>query len=274
MSATGFWPEGNQCAVAITVNYDGESVERRTIPERPLWGRDSYGRYPANIGTRRLLDCFARTGVRATFFIPAWDAERDAETMMEIAAAGHEVAGHGDVHEDFSGLAVEEQRATLERSEDVFRRVFGAPPAGWRAPDGLMTKETRPLLIERGYRYESSFCDDDLPYLVADVQGRRMVELPVHTSASDRPYYLQRRTPAHVAAAWQEEFRATYQVGGLFVLTLHPRSDYGSGRAVRVPAIEALLQTIRDTPRVWLATCGEVADWAAQALSESEPFPA
>jgi peptidoglycan/xylan/chitin deacetylase (PgdA/CDA1 family) len=272
MSATGFWPQGNQCAVAITVNYDGESVERRTIPERPLWGRDSYGRYPAKIGTRRLLDCFARAGVRATFFIPAWDAYHEPSAMRQIAAAGHEVAGHGDVHEDFSSLATDEQRAALERSEGLFRRKFGAPPAGWRAPDGLMTQETRPLLIERGYRYDSSFCDDDLPYLTADAQGRRMVELPVHASASDRPYYLQRRTPAHVSAAWREEFSAVYQAGGLFVLTLHPRSDYGSGRAVRIPAIEALLQTIRDTPRVWLATCGEIADWTMQALGGSAPF--
>src|SRR5262249_17696693 len=154
-----------------------------TIPERPLWGRDSYGRYPAKIGARRLLDCFARAGVRATFFIPAWDAERDATVMEAIAAAGHEVAGHGFVHEDFSGRAGAEQRAVLARSEEVFRRVFGRPPSGWRAPDGLMTKETRPLLSERGYRYDSSFCDDDLPYLVADAQGNRMVELPVHASA-------------------------------------------------------------------------------------------
>lgn len=274
MSATGFWPEGNQCAVAITVDHDGESVERRTIPERPLWGRDSYGRYPAKIGTRRLLDCFTRAGVRATFFIPAWDAERDADAMTAIATAGHEVAGHGFVHEDFSGLALAEQRAVLDRSEEVFRRVFGSPPAGWRAPDGLMTKETRPLLAERGYRYDSSFCDDDLPYCVADAQGRRMMELPVHVSASDRPYYLQRYTPARVAAAWREEFNATYLVGGLFVLTVHPRSDYGSGRAVRIPAIDALLQTIRDTPRVWMATCGEIAEWATQALEGSTPFPA
>jgi peptidoglycan/xylan/chitin deacetylase (PgdA/CDA1 family) len=267
------WPEPYQCAVAITVNYDGESVERRTIPDWPLWGRDSYGRYPGKAGLRRILDLFHRYDVRATFFIPAWDAEHEPAAMEQIVAAGHEVAGHGYVHEDFSALTVEAQRDVLEQSEEVFRRVFGAPPAGWRAPDGLMTVATRPLLAERGYRYDSTFCDDDLPYIVANSQGHRLAELPVFTSASDRPYYLMRRTPALVLDAWREELSAVYQAGGLFTLTIHPRADFGSGRAVRLTAVEGLLQTLQGYPRIWRATCGDVAE-RALSVSAAAPLPA
>lgn len=274
MTAERFWPEGHQCAVVVTVNFDGESVERRAIPAAPLWGRDSYGRYPANVGLRRFLDLFRRYGVRATFFIPGWDADHYPAAMEAIATAGHEVAGHGYAHEDFSALATEQQRAVLERSEEAFRRVFGARPAGWRAPDGLMTAATRPLLAERGYRYDSSFCDDDLPYVVADERDRRLVELPVFSGASDRPYSLLRRPPAYMRDAWREELSAVYEVGGLFTLTLHPRADYGTGRAVRLTAVEELLQTIAGYPRVWRATCGEVAEWAADALGGGTPFSA
>ena len=53
MTSEKAWPEPYQCEVAITVNYDGESVERRTIPDWPLWGRDSYGRYPGKAGLRQ-----------------------------------------------------------------------------------------------------------------------------------------------------------------------------------------------------------------------------
>lgn len=268
MTGGDFWPDRRQCAVVITVNYDGESVERRANPERPLWGRDSYGRYPGKVGLRRFLDLFSRYGVRATFFIPAWDAEHEPGAMAEIVAAGHEVAGHGYLHEDFSALTVEQQRAALARSEEVFRRVFGAAPAGWRAPEGLMTLATRPLLAERGYRYDSSFCDDDRPYVVADGAGNRLAELPVFTSAGDRHYALHRRTPARVLDAWRDELSAVYAAGGLFTVTLHPRAESGSGRAVRLRAVEGLLQTIRDYPRVWRATCGEVADWALGAPQE------
>ena len=88
--------------------------------------------------------------------------------MQAIAGAGHEVAGRGYAYEDFSALTLEEQDAVLQRSEATFQRVFGAKPSGFRAPDGLMTMETRGLLAARGYRYDSTYCDDDLPYVVAN----------------------------------------------------------------------------------------------------------
>jgi peptidoglycan/xylan/chitin deacetylase (PgdA/CDA1 family) len=275
MSAeTGFWPGGAQAAVAITVNFTGESVERRTMPDGPLWGRYSYGRYGAQVGVQRLLDVFAEYGVRATFFISAWDVENHPEAMASIAAAGHEVAGHGFLYEDFSKLDVDAQRAVLERSEEVFRRVFGAAPAGWRAPEGLMTRATRPLLAERGYLYDSSFCDDDVPYLVSDDSGRRLVELPVFASASDRYYYLLRRSPESVLRGWREDLEAIYGVGGLFNLTLHPRGDYGSGRGVRIRSVAALLHQLAETPRLWRATCGEIADWMLQERGDGTTYPA
>lgn len=267
MSArSGFpWPNGAQAAVAVTVNFHGESVERRTLPDQPLWGRYSYGRYGAQAGVERLLEVFRRYGVRATFFIGGWDAERYAEAMQRIAAAGHEIAGHGYAHEDFSQLAPEEQRAALERGEQALEQVFGRKPAGWRAPDGLMGGQTRVLLAERGYRYDSSYCDDDVPYVVNELGGLRIVELPQQGQASDRPYYAARRPPEVVATALREELDATFEVGGLFNLALHPRGDYGSGRSVRIRAVEAVLQAIREHPRLWTATCAEVADCTLEA---------
>jgi peptidoglycan/xylan/chitin deacetylase (PgdA/CDA1 family) len=269
-----FWPEPYQCAAVVTVNFDAESVERRTKPAGGLWGRYSYGRYGARVGIQRILQLFEIYNIRATFFIPALDAELYPDLMERIAAAGHEVAGHGYAHEDFSQLSVDEQRVILERSDAVFQQVFGYPPAGWRAPDGLMTRHTRAILIERGYLYDSSFCDDDLPYLVEDNLGRRLVEIPVFASASDRPYYQARRPPWVVASAWKQEFQAVYAEGGLFNLTVHPRGDYGSGRAVRLLALGAILQDLTDYPRVWLATCREIAEWVHNSGADGLVWPA
>lgn len=268
MSDQTRWPHGAQCAVTVTVNFDGESVEARTMPPARLWGRYAYGRYGAQIGIHRLLNLFQRRGVRATMFIPAWDAERYPDVMAAIAEAGHEVAGHGYLHEEFDGLSADEQQTILTKSEEVFQRVFGRKPAGWRAPNGLMSAETRGLLAARGYTYDSSYCDDDFPYVVAGANGGRLAELPVFDTAGDRFYYGVRRMPDHVEKALREEFDAMYAVGGLFNLTLHPRGDYGSGRIVRVQAVEALLQHIQEHPRVWLATCQEVAERTLSAGGE------
>ncbi|MDP6606894.1 MAG: polysaccharide deacetylase family protein [Dehalococcoidia bacterium] len=273
MTADVRWPDGARSAVAVTVNFDGESVERTADPDAPQWGRFSYGRYGAQVGVHRLLDLFERSGVAATFFIPAWDAERHPDVAERVVAGGHEVAGHGYHHEDFSALDIEQQRDVLKRSEQGFERAFGQRPAGWRAPDGLMSAETRSLLAERGYEYESSFPDDDLPYVVATEGSDRLVELPVFAGASDHHYYRAHRLPAVVERAWQDEFDAVHRAGGLFNLTLHPRGDYGSGRAVRIGPIEALLKTVARRDDVWVATCREIAAHTL-ATAAGAPLPA
>jgi peptidoglycan/xylan/chitin deacetylase (PgdA/CDA1 family) len=213
-------------------------------------------------GIPRILDLLTHHRVKATFFVPAWDAQRDPSVIHEIAGSAHEVAGHGYLHEDFSRLAPDQQREVLERSEAAFGDVLGETPEGWRAPRGLMTSDTRAILCERAYRYDSSYCDDDLPYLVAGPRSGRLVEIPVFQTASDSHYYRLRRSPGVVERAWRMEFIAVYQIGGLLNLTLHPRGDFGSGRGVRLRAVDSFLSWLRGYPNVWMTTCGELADWA------------
>jgi len=261
MSAPSVWPEGIQAAAAITVDFDGESVEHHDM-DLPLWGRYSHGRYGAQVGAYNLLALFARYDVRATFFIGAWDMERYPRTVDAIASAGHEIAGYGDRHEDFSALSGADQEAVLAHSETVFQAVLGQRPVGFRAPGRRMVTETRRILAARGYRYDSSYADDDRPYIVEDGDGHRLVELPVHEPWTDMPYYEKHRVPRVVAASFVDEFDATYGVGGLFTLALRPRGDYGSGRGVRVRAVEPLLQALHEHPRTWVTTCREIAEWA------------
>jgi peptidoglycan/xylan/chitin deacetylase (PgdA/CDA1 family) len=261
-----FWPEGYHAAATVTVNFDGESVEQRALPDQALWGRFSYGRYGAQTGVYRILEALARYGVTATFFIPGFDADRYPEAMEAIAAAGHEVAGRGYAYEDFSALPPEHQEDVLQRSEETFQRVFGRTPVGFRAPDGQMSRETRSLLAGRGYRYDSTYCDDDVPYVVSDGGGRRLAELPhFHTTAMDRHYYQVFRQPATVQAAFREELSAMFEVGGLFNLAIHPRGDYGSGRGVRIRVLEDILQAMRETPRLWVATCQDIAAYTLES---------
>ena len=76
-----------------------------------------------------------------------------------------------------------------------------------------------------------------------------------------------------VAQAWRDEFAAVSSVGGLFVPTIHPRGDFGSGRSVRMKSVEALLHAIAECDDIWLATCSEVAAHALAQLND-DPLPA
>jgi hypothetical protein len=61
-----------------------------------------------------------------------------------------------------------------------------------------------------------------------------------------------------------DEFDATWGAGGLFTLSARPRGDYGSGRGLRVRALEPLLLAMREHPDTWVATCRDIADWTLQ----------
>ena len=150
----------------------------------------------------------------------------------------------------------------LEQSEAAFTTILGAKPAGFRAPERLMSRDTRRILAGRGYRYDSGYSDDDFPYLATDPDTQAtLVELPVQEPWSDKTYYEKHRTPAAVQQAFVDEFQASAYEGGLFTLVLHPRGDYGSGRGLRTRAVEPVLQAIREQPNVWTPTCRELADW-------------
>jgi small GTP-binding protein len=154
----------------------------------------------------------------------------------------------------FALLSPDVQQSVLERTEEAFQKVIGRRPAGFRGPSALkgvndpgqrlaipgslMSGATRGILAERGYRYDSSYCDDDVPYLV---DGTQLVEIPHHPSQSDRVYYEHHRMPETVNEALREELSATHEAGGLFNLALSPRGDWGSGRRVRIRAVEDVL---------------------------------
>src|SRR3954468_6681649 len=51
-----------------------------------------------NANTERLLEIFDESGVRATFFMLGWVADRFPKLVRRIAAGGHELASHGYAH--------------------------------------------------------------------------------------------------------------------------------------------------------------------------------
>lgn len=107
--------------------------------------------------TRRLLDLFGRHNVKATFFVLGWIAEQCPALVREIRSAGHEVASHGYNHQVTYGLSGEELQEDLHRSKSLLEEIIGGPVLGYRAPKFSLSENVCKLLIELGYRYDSSF---------------------------------------------------------------------------------------------------------------------
>lgn len=124
------------------------AIPRSSWEDRPLRVADN---------TRRILDVFARTGTRATFFCLGWVAEREPGLIREIAAAGHEVASHGYGHQLIYEISPEEFRADITRAKAILEDITGESVKGYRAPSFSITSEAVDTLLETGHRYDSSY---------------------------------------------------------------------------------------------------------------------
>lgn len=139
---------------ALTIDFE-DWYQGLEIPHTE-WG--GYEDRIERVG-RRLLDLLDETGVRATFFVLGYLAERHPDLVRQIANRGHEVGTHG-----YSHMFIYRQPARLFRSEinraiRFLEDVTGQPVLGHRAPFFSITRESLwalEVLGELGIRYDSS----------------------------------------------------------------------------------------------------------------------
>jgi len=109
--------------------------------------------------TGRLLDLFAREGVKATFFTLGWVARRQPALVRRIVAEGHELACHGDAHEMITRQSSAAFRADVRAARATLEDLGGVRVEGYRAPTFSVVAATRwalEVLREEGFRYDAS----------------------------------------------------------------------------------------------------------------------
>lgn len=85
--------------------------------------------------TRLLLDDMHACGIRGTFLVVGWIAERHPRLIEEILAAGHEVGSHGHLHRRAYDMTPDEFRRDLLSGLHALADA-GAPPVRcFRAPE-------------------------------------------------------------------------------------------------------------------------------------------
>lgn len=109
--------------------------------------------------THRLLDLFAKFGVKGTFFILGWVAKHHPGLIREISLAGHEIACHGYFHRLIRNQRREDFREDIRAAKMLLEEITGRPVEGYRAPTYSITIQTLwalEILVEEGFRYDSS----------------------------------------------------------------------------------------------------------------------
>ena len=123
--------------------------------------RESWEDMPSRVvaNTKRLLEIFDSAGIKATFFMLGWVADRNPALVSEIAAAGHELASHGYGHRLVYDQSRDAFREDVRRAKGVIETLGGQPVRGYRAPSYSITKKSLwalDVLAEEGYSYDAS----------------------------------------------------------------------------------------------------------------------
>ncbi len=263
------WPARVRAAACFTFDVDAESPILWEHPDTAgyldVMTHQAYG---PRTGVPRILRLLDRQGIRATFFIPGYSAERWPDAVRSIHEAGHEIAHHGYLHAGSRGVDPETEERRLLRGLEALDRVARVQPVGYRAPNWELSYAMPAILARHGFQYDSGLMDADHPYRFAtspDPGAPTLIELPAHWSLDDWEQYNYLpgitgsgviESPAKVLELWTLELEALAAEGGLFMLTNHP---FVSGRASRAVALERLIERARAIDGLWITTAGEIS---------------
>jgi polysaccharide deacetylase family protein (PEP-CTERM system associated) len=146
--------------------------------------------------TRALLELFAETGARATFFVLGKVAEKHPELAQEIARASHEVATHGYSHESLESMTAGQFKEELHKSVAILQEQTGEAVYGHRAADFSISSRRfyfLEYLLEQGLTYDSSIFPimhprygvagaHRYPHLIRCASRQMLIEFPPATT--------------------------------------------------------------------------------------------
>jgi polysaccharide deacetylase family protein (PEP-CTERM system associated) len=200
--------------------------------------------------TDRLLDLLDHAGVRATFFVLGYVADRHPRLIERIRQAGHEIGSHGYMHDRVYMLTAEAFEADLDRSLSALAACGAPAVAGFRAPEWSINDRSLwalPVLARKGFQFDSSMA----PMRVVgnpsyarephrrDTQAGAIVECPPAVQrrlGQDMPFGggwgLRMSRPRTVLRALEARARA----GQVSVFWVHPWEIDDDPPVVRLPA--------------------------------------
>lgn len=155
----------------------------------------SWDQWPNRVegNTQRILDIFDAAGIKATFFVLGWVAERQPALVQEIARRGHEVASHGYSHQLIYRQSPALFREETHKSKAILEAALGQPVHGYRAASYSITRRSLwalDILAELGFRWDSSIFptrhdnygipgSPEAPYRIQTSNGSSLTEFPL-----------------------------------------------------------------------------------------------
>jgi len=266
------WPGGKRLAIYVALNLEwfsfGEGLGAELAPGGPQPDVLNYAwrDYGNRVGVYRLADLFGELKLPVSLLVNAEMYRHAPQAIAAFPAA--EIVGHGRSNsERQGGLTEQEERLLIEETTASVEKHSGKRPRGWLGPWISQSPLTPDLLQEAGYRYLLDWCHDDQPVWMK-TRGGRILSLPYPQELNDIPQIVVRKREGSEFAdmivdafeVMHEECTKRPLVMGI---ALHA---YIVGWPHRFKHLARAMRHIssRTDERVWLATAGDIANFAEQ----------
>jgi peptidoglycan/xylan/chitin deacetylase (PgdA/CDA1 family) len=137
---------------------------------------------PDAASTPAFVRALDQLGWTATFFMLGSMVRKDPGVAREVAAAGHEIGLHGDVHGNMLRRSPRRAAADIAAGFDTVADATGTEPAWFRPPFGIISGASLRAARERGMRtvlwttWGRDWRRDATPQTVVDDVLRRYVD--------------------------------------------------------------------------------------------------
>lgn len=190
----------------------------------------SAGFFSAYVGVPRLLKLFKKHNIqdKVTWFVPMHSAESFPSEFASIKDSGAEIGLHGYCHEGAPQLTVTQEREVLEHCIDLYQKLTGRSPVGYRAPLYQLRESTVQLLEEHNFLYDSSLSHhDSKPYYIPNLPA---ITPPVYeATASARAWMKPLPQPAAPTSTSLVEIPSNWYAEDMTPMQFWPHTPNSQG---------------------------------------------
>ena len=261
------WPNDAKIAVSFFVafeTFDKSSQYRRAENGKSDYASLAYGEYGGKAGIWRIMDVFARNGVKGTIDTNGRVAEVFPDAVKELHAAGHEIVGHGWVNDiALTALGEKQEKELIRRTLDGLASVTGKRPVGWVSPGHRINEHTFECFVDEGIYWTGDLPGPDIPEHRM-INGKPLVIMPRLDYANDLSLIFNAKNPARV---YFESFKTAFdylyaegQAGSPKLIEALVHAHIG-GRPNIIGVFEECIRYAQSFKGVWFSTKGEIAKY-------------
>jgi len=264
------WPSDARIALWVAPNIEHYEYLPALVKVRYPWPRTphpdilGYGQrdYGNRVGVWRFFELMDRFKIKCTVSLSMAVLTMYPDIAREMTKREWEFMSHGIFNTRYHwNMTEEEERAEIEKAQQIHIDSVGTPFKGWFSPAASNTLNTPDLVAEAGISYICDFYHDDQPTEI-NVKSGRLISLPYSMEINDSIAWRRGIEAKEFARNICDTFDTLYAEGGRVMnIAIHP---FIMGQPQRIGYLSQAFEHIFSHPGVWCATGSEIVSHYAK----------